>query len=329
MRDPVCGMTVSKEKNAGSHSHEGTEYLFCSSKCLEKFVADPDAYLHPQPKTNDSAAATREYTCPMHPEIVQQGPGSCPKCGMDLEPMTASADTDEEEEAAIRSLKRKTLVAGLLTLPIMFLAFNSMIPGLSFNEIIAPKTQGWLELILATPVILWAGAMFFTRGWRSIVNRSLNMFTLIMLGVGAAYAYSIVAVLFPELFPTSFRIHGEVALYFEAAAVITTLVLLGQWLEARARRQTGQAIQSLLNLAAKTAHRIKDDGAEEEVAIDAIVKGDHLRVRPGEKIPLDGVIIEGKSTIDESMLTGEPIPVKKGKDDKVIGATVNQTGSFV
>ncbi|MBD1399659.1 heavy metal translocating P-type ATPase [Pelovirga terrestris] len=329
MRDPVCGMTVSTEKNAGSHSHEGTEYLFCSSKCLEKFVADPDAYLHPQPKTNDSAAATREYTCPMHPEIVQQGPGSCPKCGMDLEPMTASADTDEEEEVAIRSLKRKTLVAGLLTLPIMFLAFNSMIPGLSFNEIIAPKTQGWLELILATPVILWAGAMFFTRGWRSIVNRSLNMFTLIMLGVGAAYAYSIVAVLFPELFPTSFRIHGEVALYFEAAAVITTLVLLGQWLEARARRQTGQAIQSLLNLAAKTAHRIKDDGAEEEVAIDAIVKGDHLRVRPGEKIPLDGVIIEGKSTIDESMLTGEPIPVKKGKDDKVIGATVNQTGSFV
>lgn len=329
MRDPVCGMTVSTEKNAGSHPHEGTEYLFCSSKCRQKFMADPDVFLHPQPVTADPAAAAREYTCPMHPEIVQQGPGSCPKCGMDLEPMTASADDTEEEEVAIRSLKRKTLIAGLLTLPIMFLAFNSMVPWLSIEGILSAKLQGWLELILATPVILWAGSMFFSRGWRSIVNRSLNMFTLIMLGVGAAYAYSVVAVLFPELFPASFRIHGEVALYFEAGAVITTLVLLGQWLEARARRQTGQAIQSLLNLAAKTAHRLKDDGAEEEVAIDAIEKGDRLRVRPGEKIPLDGVIIEGKSTIDESMLTGEPLPVKKGEDDKVIGATVNQTGSFV
>ncbi len=328
-KDPVCGMTVSKEKSAGSHTHEGTEYLFCSTRCRGKFVTDPDAYLHPQPKTNNPAEAAREYTCPMHPEIVQQGPGSCPKCGMDLEPMTASADDTEEEDAAIQGLKRKTLVAGLLTLPIMFLAFDSMIPGLSLEGILSAKLQGWLELFLATPVILWAGAMFFTRGWRSLINRNLNMFTLIMLGVGAAYAYSVVAVLFPELFPESFRIQGEVALYFEAGAVITTLVLLGQWLEARARRQTGQAIQSLLNLAAKTAHRLKDNGEEEDVAIDIIEKGDRLRVRPGEKIPLDGVILDGKSTIDESMLTGEPIPVKKGEDDNVIGATVNQTGSFI
>ena len=328
-KDPVCGMTVSKEKNAGSHTHKGTEYLFCSTKCREKFVADPDAYLHPQPKTSDPAAASRKYTCPMHPEIIQQGPGSCPKCGMDLEPLSASSNDAEEEEAAIRSLKRKTLVAGALTLPVLLLAFDSMVPGLSFEGFLSAKLQGWLELILATPVILWAGSMFFTRGWRSIVNRSLNMFTLIMLGVGAAYAYSVVAVLFPELFPDSFRMHGEVALYFEAGTVFTTLILFGQWLEARARRQTGKAIQSLLGLAAKTAHRVKENGEEEEVEIDAIEKGDRLRVRPGEKVPLDGIILDGKSTIDESMLTGEPIPVKKGVDDKVIGATVNQTGSFV
>ena len=269
------------------------------------------------------------WTCPMHPEVQQDHPGQCPKCGMDLEPMEASADDDEQEANVIRSLKQKTLIAGLLTLPILFLAFDSMIPGLSFNKLIAPNVQGWLEFILATPVILWAGGMFFTRGWRSIVNRSLNMFTLIMLGVGAAYAYSAVAVLFPGIFPDSFRRHGEVALYFEAGAVITTLILLGQWLEARARQQTGQAVQSLLNLAAKTAHRIKDNGDEEEVEIDSIEKGDRLRVRPGEKIPLDGVILEGKSTIDESMITGEPVPVEKGGDDKVIGATVNQTGSFI
>ncbi|MEQ9825890.1 MAG: copper-translocating P-type ATPase [Puniceicoccaceae bacterium] len=269
------------------------------------------------------------WTCPMHPEVQQDHPGQCPKCGMDLEPMEAGADDDEEEDMAIRSLKRKTVIAGLLTLPILLLAFDSMIPGLSFNAVLAPKVQGWLEFILATPVILWAGGMFFTRGWRSIVNRSLNMFTLIMLGVGAAYAYSAVAVLFPEIFPDSFRRHGEVALYFEAGAVITTLILFGQWLEARARRQTGEAVQSLLNLAAKTAHRVNDDGEEEEVEIDAIERGDRLRVRPGEKIPLDGVILEGKSTIDESMITGEPMPVEKGKDDKVIGATVNQTGSFI
>jgi Cu+-exporting ATPase len=270
-----------------------------------------------------------QWTCPMHPEVQQDHPGQCPKCGMDLEPMKATDDEDEQEMKSVRSLKQKTLVAGLLTVPILLLAFDSMAPGLSFQHIIAPKAQSWLELILATPVILWAGGMFFIRGWRSIINRSLNMFTLIMLGVGSAYAYSVVAVVFPGIFPNAFRRHGEVALYFEAAAVITTLILLGQWLEARARRQTGEAVQSLLGLAAKTAHRIHDDGGEEEVEIDTIRKGDRLRVRPGEKLPLDGIILEGKSTIDESMITGEPIAVEKGEGDQVIGATVNQTGSFV
>ena len=264
----------------------------------------------------------------MHPEVRQDHPGQCPKCGMDLEPESGSGNEDEELKD-IRDLKRKTLVAALLTVPVLFLAFDSMIPGLSFGAILSPKVQGWLELLLATPVILWAGGMFFSRGWRSIINRSLNMFTLIMLGVGAAYAYSVVAVIFPGLFPESFQMHGEVALYFEAGAVITTLILLGQWLEAKARRQTGKAIQSLLDLAAKTAYRLKENGEEEEVQIDNIGKGDHLRVRPGEKIPLDGVILEGKSTVDESMITGEPVPVQKTKGEKVIGATVNQTGSFI
>jgi Cu+-exporting ATPase len=270
----------------------------------------------------------RIWTCPMHPEIQEPEPGACPKCGMDLEPVSGAEEGDDESDE-IRSLQRKTLVAGILTVPILALAFDSMIPGLSFDSLLSARTQGWLELFLATPVILWAGGMFFTRGWRSIVNRSLNMFTLIMLGVGAAYAYSVVAVLFPGIFPESFRRHGEVALYFEAGAVITTLILLGQWLEARARKQTGQAIESLLDLAAKTAHRLDGQGNEEEVEVDEIHKGDHLRVRPGEKIPLDGKILEGKSSIDESMITGEPIPVEKSVGDSVIGATVNQTGSFV
>ncbi|MCL4153178.1 UNVERIFIED_CONTAM: hypothetical protein GTU68_021186 [Idotea baltica] len=237
---------------------------------------------------------------------------------MDLEPIAGAAN-EEDDDGEIRELKRKTALAAILTVPVLLLAFDSMIPVLSFESVISQRIQGWLELAFATPVILWAGGMFFARGWRSIVNRSLNMFTLIMLGVGAAYGYSVTAVLFPELFPDSFRMHGEVALYFEA----------GAWLEARARKQTGKAIQSLLDLAAKTAHRLNAEGEEEEVDIDRIQKGDHLRVRPGEKIPLDGSILDGKSTVDESMITGEPVPTQKSVGDKVIGATVNQTGSFV
>ncbi len=268
------------------------------------------------------------WICPMHPEVEQDHPGTCPKCGMDLERMGGEGEGDEEAQE-IRSLGRKTLIASLLTIPILLLAFDSMIPGLSFERFLSPRVQGWLEFIIATPVILWAGGMFFARGWRSIVNRSLNMFTLIALGVGAAYAYSVVAVLFPSVFPDAFRKDGVVELYFEAGAVITSLILLGQWLEARARRQTGEAIRSLLDLAAKTARRLDAAGNEEEVPIDVLRKGDRLRVRPGEKIPLDGKIIEGRSTIDEAMITGEPVPVEKTPGDTVIGATMNQTGSFV
>ena len=269
---------------------------------------------------------TTRWTCPMHPEIQQDHPGECPKCGMDLEPMDGGG---EEEDAEVKALKQKTLIAALLTLPVLILAFDSMIPGISWNNLISPRLQGWLEFLFATPVVVWAGGMFFTRGWRSLKTWNLNMFTLIMLGVGAAYLYSSVAVMVPQIFPDSFRRHGEVALYFEAAAVITVLILFGQWLEARARSQTGKAIQGLMDLAAKTAHRIKEDSMEEEVEINEIQHGDKLRVRPGEKVPLDGVIIDGQSTIDESMITGEPVPVQKRVDEKVIGATVNQTGSFV
>jgi len=279
---------------------------------------------------NPAGAGDREtvWTCPMHPEVRQSGPGTCPKCGMDLEPEDAAAGGDEEERE-IAALRRKTVVAAALTLPVLLLAFDSMLPGLSFDGVLSPAAQGWLELAFATPVILWAGSLFFVRGWRSLVNRSLNMFTLIMLGVGAAYLYSVAAVIAPEAFPESFRRQGHVPLYFEAGAVITTLVLFGQWLEARARRQTGQAIRSLLDLAAKTARRLREDGEEEEVGIDALSKGDRLRVRPGEKIPIDGVVEEGGSSVDESMITGEPEPVRKREGDKVVGATVNQTGGFV
>jgi len=267
------------------------------------------------------------YTCPMHPEIVEETPGDCPKCGMALEPMTPVSG-DEHALEEIRTLSRKFWIALVLTIPVLILAMGGMIPGLHLHSLIPRSVSKWIELALATPVVFWAGGMFFTKGWRSITARSLNMFTLIMIGVGSAWLFSTVAVLFPQIFPASFRMDGEVGLYFEAAAVITVLVLLGQLLEARARSRTGQAIQSLLGLAAKTARRITDAG-EEEVPIDRIAKGDFLRVRPGEKIPIDGKITGGSSNIDESMITGEPLPVSKGEGDDVIGATVNQTGSFV
>ena len=234
----------------------------------------------------------------MHPEVRKEQPGECPKCGMALEPLDFSESDEEAKE--LQSLKRRTLVAAVLTLPVLLLAMYSMLPFLSLDPFLTPKIQGWLEFLIVTPVIFWAGGMFFARGWRSLVNRNPNMFTLIMLGVRAAYVYSAVAVLFPEVFPDSFRHAGEIPLYFEAGAVITTLVLLEQWLEVRARQQTGKAIQGLLDLAAKTAHRLNDKGEEENVEIELVQKGDRLRVRPGEKIPLDGVILEGRSTIDES-----------------------------
>jgi Cu+-exporting ATPase len=267
------------------------------------------------------------YTCPMHPEIEQDRPGNCPKCGMTLESKTIGAG-DEEEQKEVRSLLRKFWIALVLTIPVLIIAMGHAIPGLHVEKMIPKQISKWIEFALATPVVLWAGGFFFTRAWQSIVNRSLNMFTLIAVGVGAAYFYSVVAVIVPGIFPQSFRSNGEVGLYFEAAAVITTLVLFGQLIEAKARSRTGQAIKALLGLVAKTAHRLQD-GQEQEIAVDEIEKGDMLRVRPGEKVPIDGVITDGKSNIDESMITGEPMPVSKGPHDKVIGATLNQTGSFL
>jgi len=266
------------------------------------------------------------YICPMHPEIEQDHPGECPKCGMTLEPKTVGMD--EEEQREILSLARKFWSALLLTIPVLFIAMGHAIPGVHIDSIIPKQIGKWIEFALATPVVLWAGGFFFTRAWRSIVNRSLNMFTLIAIGVGAAYFYSAAAVVVPGIFPDSFRRNGDIDLYFEAAAVITTLVLLGQLLEAKARSRTGRAIKALLGLAAKTAHQIRD-GEEREISADEIQKGDVLRVRPGEKVPIDGVITEGASNIDESMITGEPMPGSKGPGDKVIGATINQTGSFL
>jgi Cu+-exporting ATPase len=266
------------------------------------------------------------YTCPMHSEIEQDHPGACPKCGMTLEPKTIGGE--EHENGETRSLSRKFWIALVLTIPVLVLAMGHAIPRLEIDSIVPKRIEKWIEFALTTPVVLWAGGFFFTRAWQSIVNRSLNMFTLIAVGVGAAYFYSSVAVIVPGIFPASFRRHGEVDLYFEAAAVITSLILLGQLIEAKARSRTGHAIKALLGLSAKTAHRVRD-GREQEIAVNEIQKGDVLRVRPGEKVPIDGVIVDGKSNVDESMITGEPMPVVKQAGEKVIGATVNQTGSFL
>jgi Cu+-exporting ATPase len=266
------------------------------------------------------------YTCPMHPEIEQDHPGDCPKCGMPLESKTVSAGPDDDGET--RALARKFWIGLALTIPVLFLAMGQWIPGVRIEQWIPRPVSQWLEFLLSTPVVVWAGGMFFGRAWRSLKTRQLNMFTLIATGVGAAFVYSAVAVVAPGIFPSSFRQHGEVGLYFEAAAVITVLVLLGQMLEARARSRTGQAIKALLGLAAKTAHRVRD-GHESDVPVDEVQKGDVLRVRPGEKIPIDGVIVEGRSNVDESMITGEPMPVAKSVHDLAVGATVNQTGTFL
>ncbi len=266
------------------------------------------------------------YTCPMHPEIEQDKPGDCPKCGMRLEQKAVPAGEEDNKEA--RMLARKFWIGLILTIPVTILALGEMIPALSLKAFVPSNLSRWLQFIFATPVVLWAGNIFFVKAWKSVLNKSLNMFTLIAIGVGAAYGFSAIAIILPNIFPESLKNHGGVELYFEAAAVITVLVLLGQLLEAKARSRTGQAIKALLGLAAKVAHRIRD-GKEEDVAIDQIQKGDLLRVRPGEKVPLDGIITEGKSIIDESMISGEPLPVAKKEGDRVIGATVNQTGAFV
>lgn len=331
VKDPVCGMEV--DENKAIHIKQGgQEYYFCSASCKNKFVGqnknqDHHGGEHSKKKENAQPAIKRTiYTCPMHPEIEQDHPGDCPKCGMALESKNLIAE-DAGEQNEIKKMARKFWIALALGVPVFLLAMEEMIPGLQF-EFISHKMSSWLQLALATPVVFWAGGFFYTRAWTSLVNRSLNMFTLIAMGVGAAYFYSVAAVLFPQIFPESLKMEGKLGLYFEAGVVITVLVILGQYLEARARAQTGQAIKALLGLAAKKAHKVTDSG-EEEVDVDQIQKGDLLRVRPGEKVPLDGIITEGKSTIDESMISGEPVPVKKKEGNKVIGATVNQTGTFV
>ncbi len=334
MKDPVCGMDVTPEKAAGKTEHKGKTYYFCSVKCLEKFKQDPEEFLDKARKDKRKQTVKddrREYTCPMHPEVLQIGPGSCPKCGMDLEPKVISLE-EEEESAELKDWLRRLRVAAVLSLPVLLLAMGEVIPGVGgwIEGLAAPRTRTWIELSLATPVVLWAGWPILKRYWQSLVNRSMNMFTLIGLGVGVAYLYSVVATLWPEFFPASFRgAEGEVAVYFEAAAVITTLVLLGQVMEARARSQTGKAIRALLGLAAKTARRIAEDGNEADVPLEEVEVGDRLRVRPGEKVPVDGVVLEGTSSIDESMITGEPLPAAKEPGDPVTGATVNQTGSLI
>ncbi len=325
--DPVCGMDVA-ESTPHRREKDGRTWFFCSEHCLHKFIED-GADADPASPTTPSPVGPGPviYTCPMHPEVEQDGPGSCPKCGMALEPRAAAADT-EEDDSELRDMTRRFIVGLILTLPVFLLAMGGAIPGDPIGRLIPRSLSKWVELALATPVVLWAGAPFFVRGWQSIRTRSLNMFTLIAIGTGAAYGYSVIAVLFPHLFPESLRVDGEVAVYFEAAAVIIVLVLLGQVLELRARKRTSAAIRELLELAPKKA-RVVRDGEEVEVDLEEVRAGDVLRVRPGEKVPVDGVVVEGTSRIDESMITGEPVPASKGPGDAVTGATVNQTGTFL
>jgi Cu+-exporting ATPase len=335
--DPVCGMDVDTSTDKPAAEHRGTTYHFCSQHCRERFVDDPERYLEigTGEMTGEESAdagpgpgARVEYTCPMHPEIVRDEPGSCPKCGMALEPRTVT--TGEEENPELVTMRRRLWVCAALTVPLVVIAMGRHLPGLDLHRIASEGTLDLLELVLATPVVLWGAWPFFVRAWRSVVTWSLNMFTLIGLGVGVAYAYSVVAALFPEIFPSSFRDEGgNVGVYFEAAAVITALVLLGQVLELKARGQTSAAIKALLGLAPASARRVNADGSEEDVPLEAVEVGDRLRVRPGEKIPVDGSVESGSTSVDESMVTGEPIPVTKGPGDSVIGATVNGTGSLV
>jgi P-type Cu+ transporter len=326
VKDPVCGMDV--DPRSAKHSAEvgGSTYYFCCNGCKTKFVANPASYIAKQPKPPAPAPEGAIYTCPMHPQIRQTGPGSCPICGMALEPEMASADSGPNPELA--DMTRRFWIALALSLPVVILEMGGHLFNL--HMLIGRQTSNWVQLVFATPVVLWAGYPFFERGAKSLVTRNLNMFTLISLGTGVAWLYSIVATLAPGLFPQAFRsADGSVAIYFEAAAVITVLVLVGQVLELRAREQTSNAIKALLGLAPKTARRVGDDGGDEEVPLDVIAVGDRLRVRPGEKVPVDGEILEGHVTIDESLVTGESLPVGKDAGEKVIAGTLNQRGSFL
>jgi Cu+-exporting ATPase len=365
--DPVCGMNVDPAQATDRVEHQGTTYYFCSQSCATKFRADPVKYLQSQspvlkppasqptgtdyicpmdpeihkigpgtcpkcgmalePAFINAAVNAIQYTCPMHHQIVRDEPGNCPICGMTLEPMTV---TIEEENPELNSMTRRFWISAAMTLPLLAIMISDLVPGRPLQNLLKGDLLGWFEFVVATPVVLWGGWPFFQRGWISLITRNLNMFTLISIGSGSAYFYSLVAVLAPGLFPAAFRdMSGELGLYFEAAAVITVLVLLGQVFELKARGQTSSAIKALLGLAPKTARRISDAGEERDVELNQIQVGDKLRVRPGEKVPTDGVLIEGSSSVDESMVSGEPIPVEKTRDAKVIGGTINGTGSFV
>jgi P-type Cu+ transporter len=335
VKDPVCGMNVTPATAKHRVDHAGKTQFFCCAGCAEKFKSDPGKYLNPaRPDSNLITLATPsarpqpvEYTCPMHPEIIRPKPGSCPICGMALEPRTISAI--EEENPELRDMTRRFWISLVLTAPLLIIAMADMLPGMSVEHAFRAGWLPWIELLLATPVVLWGGWPFFQRGWASIVNRSTNMFTLIAMGTGVAYLFSVVSTVFPGVFPTSFGgMNGAPPVYFEAAAAIVTLVLLGQVLELRARSRTGAAIRALLDLSPKTA-RVLRDGTEQDIPLDQVKLGDRLRVRPGEKIPVDGVVLEGSSSVDESMITGESMPVTKEPGARVIGATVNATGSFV
>ena len=337
--DPVCGMTVDPSRSAGRSSFGGTTYYFCSLSCKQKFDADPAKYTTPKssgdenrkPETSDrgTKGSLATWTCPMHPEVVRDEPGSCPICGMALEAVEVTLDQDENPELA--DMNRRFWVSAALTVPLVVFAMARHLPGGHdrFGHFAATYAP-WIELALATPVVLWGGRPFFERAWASIVNRHLNMFTLIGLGVAVAYVYSVVATLLPGVFPLSFKDgSGHVGVYYEAAAAIVTLVLLGQVMELRARSRTGAAIRALLGLAPKTARRVEGDGRENDVALEHVQRGDTLRVRPGEKVPVDGVVIEGTTNVDESMVTGEPVAVEKAPGDRLIGATLNTTGSVL
>jgi P-type Cu+ transporter len=324
VKDPVCGMSVDPATARHKAEHAGRMRYFCSAGCRDKFLADPQKYLMPAPPAEALEGA--EYTCPMHPEIRQIGPGSCPICGMALEPVMASAEVSENVELA--DMTRRFWAGLVLTLPVLMLEMGGHVFGLAMK--VGMQNSNWIQLLLSTPVVLWAGWPFFVRGWQSLVTRNLNMFTLIALGTGVAWAYSIVATLAPGAFPQAFRSHdGSVAVYFESAAVITVLVLLGQVLELRARDQTSGAIRALLKLAPKTARRVGADNQDAEIKLEDVMVGDRLRVRPGEKIPVDGVIAEGSVSIDESMVTGESLPVSKDAGSRVIAGALNKSGSFV
>jgi Cu+-exporting ATPase len=343
-KDPVCGMTVDPKTTRWTAEHNGETYYFCCDGCRDTFTAAPEKYAekvppaaaahqhghehdrhgHPAPR-NENVPEGTIYTCPMHPEIRQVGPGSCPICGMALEPVMPTADTGPSAELV--DMTRRFWVATALAVPVAILSMGMDL--LALDEVIPAQTLNWIQLVLATPAVLWAGWPFFQRGWSSIVNRSLNMFTLIAMGIGVAWLFSVVGTILPGIFPMSLRMGGAVPVYFEAAAIITALALLGQVLELRAREQTSGAIRALLDLAPKTARRIRADGNDEEVLVELIAAGDRLRLRPGEKVPVDGTVIEGRSAVDESMVTGESMPVTKETGAALIGGTINQTGAIV